>query len=198
LLQQRQGEILAKATEVLRKEHDVILKVIEATEFTAARLERGEKVPDSLLAGLVEFFQLFADRCHHGKEEEVFFPRLVEKGMPRDAGPVGVMLREHEMGREMIRRMSQAEGAYRAGASSAASSWAKAARSYTDLLREHISKENEVLFTMAEGMLSEKEQQELAEAFERVEIERMGTGTHERLHARMEQLLREAASSPAH
>lgn len=189
---------MAKATEVLRKEHDVILKMIEATEITAARLERGERVPDSMLAGFIEFFQLFADRCHHGKEEEVFFPRLVEKGMPSDGGPVGVMLHEHEMGRELIRRMSEAEGAYRAGASSAASSWAKAARSYATLLREHISKENEILFTMAEEMLSEMEQQELAQAFERVETERMGPGTHARLYARMEQLLREAASSPAH
>jgi hemerythrin-like domain-containing protein len=198
LLRQKQEEILAKATEVLRKEHDVILKMIEATEITAAKLERGEKVPDSLLAGLVEFFQLFADRCHHGKEEDVFFPRLVEKGMPRDAGPVGVMLHEHEMGREMIRRMNQSEGAYRAGDSSAAYSWAKAARSYAALLREHIMKENEVLFMMAERMLSEKEQQELAEAFERVENERMGADTHDHLLARMEQLLREAVSSPAH
>ena len=129
VLQRRQEEILAKATEVLRKEHDAILKMIEATEITAARLERGEKVPDSLLAGLIEFFKLFADRCHHGKEEEIFFPRLVEKGMPRDGGPVGVMLQEHEMGRELIRRMSQAEGAYRAGASSAASSSARTSSS---------------------------------------------------------------------
>jgi hemerythrin-like domain-containing protein len=189
---------MAKATENLRKEHDAILKMLEATEITAAKMERGEKVPGSMLAGFLEFFQLFADRCHHGKEEEVFFPKLVEKGMPSDGGPVGVMLHEHEMGRELIRRMSQAEGAYRAGTAGAASSWAKAARSYTALLREHIMKENEVLFTMAERMLSDMEQQELAEAFERVEIERMGKGTHERLHARMEQLLREATSSPAH
>ena len=189
---------MATATEVLRKEHDAILKMLEATETTAARLARGEKVPTSILAGLIEFFQQFADRCHHGKEEEVFFPRLVKKGMPKEGGPVGVMLQEHEMGRELIRRMSQAEGAYRAGASDAAASWALAARSYAALLREHISKENDALFVMAEQILSEKEQQELAAAFERVEIERMGAGTHDRLHARMEQLLREVGSGSAH
>jgi hemerythrin-like domain-containing protein len=189
---------LATATEVLRKEHDAILKMLEATETTAARLARGEKVPDSILAGLIEFFQQFADRCHHGKEEEVLFPRLVEKGMSQEGGPVGVMLHEHEMGRELIRRMSQAEGAYRAGAPGAAASWALAARSYAALLREHISKENEVLFVMAEQMLNEAEQRQLAETFERVEIERMGAGTHERLHARMEQLLREVGSGSAH
>jgi len=94
--------------------------------------------------------------------------------------------------------MSQAEGAYRAGAPGAAASWALAARSYAALLREHISKENEVLFVMAEQMLNEAEQRQLAETFERVEIERMGAGTHERLHARMEQLLREVGSGPAH
>jgi len=198
LFQQGQEEILATATEVLRKEHDAILKMLEATETTAARLARGEKVPDSILAGLIEFFQQFADRCHHGKEEEVFFPRLVEKGMPKEGGPVGVMLQEHEMGRELIRRMSQAEGDYRAGASGAAASWALAARSYAALLREHIKKENDVLFVMAEQILNEAEQRQLAETFERVEIEQMGAGTHERLHARMEQLLREVGPGSAH
>jgi hemerythrin-like domain-containing protein len=189
---------MAKATEVLRKEHDAILKMIEATETTAERLSRGEKVPDSIPADIVEFFQLFADRCHHGKEEEVLFPRLVEKGMPKQGGPVGVMLHEHEMGRELIRQMRQAGDDYRSGKAGAASSWAQAARSYANLLREHISKENEVLFVMAERMLDESEQKELAEAFERVEIERMGAGTHDRLHARMEQLIHEVASGTAH
>jgi hemerythrin-like domain-containing protein len=190
-------EFMALATEVLRNEHDAILKMIEATETTAARLARGEKVPASTLAGLLEFFQLFADRCHHGKEEEVFFPRLVEKGMPRDGGPVGVMLHEHEMGRELIREMRQAGDDYRDGKAGAASSWAQAARSYANLLREHILKENEILFVMAERMLNESEQKELAEAFERVEIERMGAGTHDRLHARMEQIINEVASRTA-
>jgi hemerythrin-like domain-containing protein len=189
---------MARATEDLRKEHDAILQMIEATETMAARLARGEMPTDSILAGLNEFFQLFADRCHHGKEEEIFFPRLVEKGMPRDAGPVGVMLQEHEMGRELIRRMSQAECDYRAGAPGAASTWAQVARSYAALLREHISKENDVLFVMADRILNEAEQRELAEAFERLEIERMGTGTHERLHALMDQLLREVASGTGH
>jgi hemerythrin-like domain-containing protein len=179
------------AIDVLRKEHDAILKMIEATEATAARLSRGEKVPESTLAGLMEFFQEFADRCHHGKEEEVLFPQLVEKGLSQDEGPIGVMLQEHAMGREFIRSMKQSTNAYRAGTPGASASWTQAARSYAALLRQHIIKENEVLFAMAERMLSDSEQRKIAEGFERVEIERIGAGTHERLHARMEQLLRE-------
>jgi hemerythrin-like domain-containing protein len=69
--------------------------------------------------------------------------------------------------------------------------WAAAAMQYVDLLREHIAKENQILFVMAERMLSSSEQLELAEAFEKVEVEKMGAGTHARVHAMMDKLLAE-------
>ena len=57
------------ATGVLRKEHDAILRMLDVTEEVARQLDRGARVAPETLAGLLEFFRLFADRCHHGKEE---------------------------------------------------------------------------------------------------------------------------------
>ncbi len=185
---------MANATQILRKEHEAILKMLEATERTASLLERRAKVAPETLAGLLEFFQLFADRCHHGKEEELLFPLLEEKGLPRIGGPVGVMLWEHEQGRALVAQMSASGAAYAQGDAAAATRWSQAARQYASLLRDHISKENNILFVMAERLLSDSEQRELAETFERVEVEKMGAGTHERLHARMEELLAEIAA----
>ena len=51
---------------------------------------------------------MFADKCHHGKEEDVLFPELEKAGIARQGGPIGVMLHEHVSGREFIRRMSEA------------------------------------------------------------------------------------------
>jgi hemerythrin-like domain-containing protein len=182
------------ATQTLRKEHEVILRMIDATEQTARQLEQGELVPAEVLENLQEFFQLFADRCHHGKEEDLLFPLLEQKGMPRIGGPVGVMLMEHEEGRRLIRAMGNAAQAYAAGDTAAGREpWAEAARAYATLLRQHIMKENEVLFVMAERLLSEDEQRQLSEAFEQLEDKKMGVGTHERLHAKMEKLLAEMA-----
>jgi hemerythrin-like domain-containing protein len=57
-------------------------------------------------------------------------------------------------------------------------------------------KENEILFVMAERMLSSDEQRELAQEFDKVELQKLGAGTYERLHATMERLVAEA-SAPA-
>ena len=166
------------ATAVLRKEHEAIVKMLAVTEEVARRLEAGEHVAAETLAGLLEFFRLFADKCHHGKEEDLLFPQLEKKGMPRAGGPLAVMLAEHEQGRALIRQM-------------AGPAWAAAARAYASLLRAHIEKENHVLFVMAERMLTPSEQAELAEGFEKSEVEKMGAGTHERLHAMMAKLIKD-------
>jgi hemerythrin-like domain-containing protein len=179
---------MTSATAILRKEHEAILKMLDATDEVARLLSRGKPVAPQTLSGLVEFLQLFADRCHHGKEEEHLFPALEQKGLPRSGGPIGVMLNEHEQGRALIQQMGEASQVYAAGRAEGGQAWAVAARGYCSLLRSHIMKENNILFAMAEQLLTETEQQALTEAFERVENERLGPGTHERLHAMMDRL----------
>src|SRR5512136_1599035 len=115
------------ATTILRKEHEAILKMLDASEATAFKIDRGGTVAPETLEGLLEFLRLFADRCHHGKEEDLLFPKLGEKGFPPNAGPVAVMLHEHEQGRALIRTMTDAAAACGAGNSGAARNWATAA-----------------------------------------------------------------------
>ena len=131
---------MTTATGILRKEHDVILRMLDATEEVARRLDSGESVPRDSLTGLLEFFRLFADRCHHGKEEDLLFPILEKKGVPRAGGPLTVMLAEHEMGRSLIQKMAESAEIYR-GSAEAGPCWARAARAYVALLGAHIHKD---------------------------------------------------------
>ena len=62
------------------------------------------------------------------------------------------------------------------------------------LLRDHITKENNVLFVMAEQLLTPAEQQQLASGFDEIEIQKMGEGTQERLHRMMDNLLAEVTT----
>jgi hemerythrin-like domain-containing protein len=181
------------ATDLLRKEHDAILKMLDATQAVGQKLIRGEKVAPDTLNGILEFFLLFADRCHHGKEEDLLFPLLEKKGIPRNGGPIGVMLSEHDRCRELVHEMGLASSQFADSPGVSGKRWAQAAMEYTHLLREHIAKENTVLFPMAESLLTNEEQGRLAREFDLIEIEKMGVGTHERLHARMKQLLNEIA-----
>ena len=123
-----------------------------------------------------EFFAEFADRCHHAKEEDLFFPLLKERGIPEQGGPIGVMLHEHDMGRDCVRRMRESAQ----GESLDGDKFAAAAKEFIPLLRQHIFKENNVLFKMAESILSENDDAELDEQFSEVERERRLAGMHER------------------
>ncbi len=178
----------SSATSVLRSEHEAILRMLDAADEVALRIMRGKTPDREILSGLIEFLRLFADRCHHGKEEELLFPKLEEKGLPRYGGPIGVMLAEHDQGRAFIRKMVESFESFAAGDKGAARNWAEAAQGYSQLLRSHIGKENNILFVMADSILSESDQSELSTGFERVELEKMGSGTHERLHLLMDRI----------
>lgn len=176
------------ATSILRNEHKAILKMLDTTEEVAERLKKDVAVSPKILEGLLEFFRTFADRCHHGKEEDCLFPLLEQRGLPREGGPIGVMLHEHDQGRELIRIMGETACQFAGGRKEAALNWADAALAYAELLRNHIAKENEVLFVMADRFLSEADQTQMVNAFEKIESEKLGAGTHERLHALMDNL----------
>lgn len=162
---------VSTATAALRHEHEVILRALSLLDRLTPALTAGAAAARAALPRLVEFFQTFADRCHHAKEEQHLFPALERRGIPRAGGPVGVMLAEHDQGRRLLREMTREDPA----------TAAEAANAYAELLRAHIAKENDVLFALAEQVLPADEHRDLLRAFEAVEQEAVGAGVHERL-----------------
>jgi len=165
-----------KATEVLSNEHRVIERVLDVLEKLTNRPV--ENSLDSWKEAL-DFFSHFADRCHHFKEEQVLFPAMEEHGIPKDGGPIGVMLMEHEEGRSHVRSMHAAVVAIEAKSEAAKESLLNSARAYLRLLREHIQKEDEVLFRIADDVIPADEQKALLVSFEEHEAKEMG-GVHEK------------------
>lgn len=166
-------------TEILKSEHRVIEQVLNCLEKMAEGARRGELDAESAREAL-DFFRSFADGCHHGKEEVHLFPAMEAKGLPRQGGPTGVMLYEHETGRQHVRAMAEAVEAAAAGDRAALEQFSRHAHGYIGLLREHIGKEDHCLFGMANQMLTAQDQEALMAKFQRVETEEMGHGTHER------------------
>jgi hemerythrin-like domain-containing protein len=162
-----------KATDILMDEHRVIEQVLNCLEKLADRCEAGEELDGPSAREALAFFRNFADRCHHGKEEGHLFPLLEARGLPRERGPTGVMLHEHEEGRQLIAALGQAVERDAPG------EFARHARAYVRLLREHIRKEDHCLFPMAAGILSDGEAEALRRSFENLESAEMGEGTHE-------------------
>src|SRR3990172_6268206 len=87
------------ATEALKKDHRLIEKMLDILQKTAKKLDQGGDAPAEALKNVSVFIKTFADNYHHGKEEELLFKAMEEKGFPREGGPIGVMLIEHDEGR---------------------------------------------------------------------------------------------------
>jgi hemerythrin-like domain-containing protein len=175
-------------TDILREEHELILAMLDVMSAVCTRMENGETIEVTRLDQIIDFIRTFADNCHHAKEENVLFPALEAAGFPREGGPVGVMLQEHVMGREFVKNMAAARDGISRGSDAAGGDFTQNARGYVELLTNHIHKENNILFVMAEQRLTPDEVKRIGREFERIEREEIGEGVHERYHSLLHEL----------
>ncbi len=180
-----------QATDILSAEHRVIARVIAALDAAADRLDAGFAVRPGFLQDAVRFLRDFADGYHHAKEEGVLFVALVEAGMPAQAGPVAVMLHEHDRARALTAALAAAVRRYAAGESGLAAEVAATGREYGALLAQHIRKEDGILFPMAAHMLPEFRHDALVPAFAQVEEAQIGRGAKDALIALADALAEE-------
>ena len=181
-----------RPTAELVREHEAITRMLKVMEEISDRLEAGEEVDPDDLEGIVDFIRVFADTCHHGKEEDLLFVEMEKAGVPREGGPLEVMDREHAMGRKYVAQLDDAIKHYREdrGDRDVALAIIENARSYASVLTSHISKENNILYPMANERLTGEQQQKLVEGFECVEREKVVAGKHEQYHRLLEELER--------
>ncbi len=180
-----------KATDVLMEEHRVIERVIAVLETAAQELAQGNEVRSGLFIEATDFIKGFADGCHHKKEEGVLFKSLEEHGMPVQGSPIGVMLYEHEQGRAFTRGLRQAAEQLQAGDASARAAVIQNARNYAALLRQHILKEDRILFPMANQVIPREMHDPVWQGFKHVEHEETGEGVHEKYLALANRLSQE-------
>jgi hemerythrin-like domain-containing protein len=183
------GGSVHEAIDVLMREHRRIEQALGSLETFGLAVEDG-LVPDrATLADYAAFFGGFADSSHHGKEEDVLFARMIERGLSRESGPVAVMLYEHVLGRGHVRALGAAgEGA---GPLTAVETQVvlEHAADFVPHLRAHIQKEDRILYPMALRLLPEPELDEIAAAYAVFDAGRKADGSYDRLEALCDRLV---------
>jgi hemerythrin-like domain-containing protein len=154
--------------EVLMDEHQLILTVLDSLEEGAGRLDSGDPIDPEFFLEAAEFVSGFADKCHHAKEEDILFVAMTAMDMPQDSGPVAVMLAEHDEGRQYTGGFRSAAEQMKDGDTSAAADVVRNVYDYVNLLREHIVKEDKVLFPMAEQIMPVDAMEKMSDDFQRV------------------------------
>ena len=142
------------STASLRRDHDLIEKVLKSMWAAASLLKDGKTIPEPILTPVIDFTKNFTDVCHHGKEENSLFPELEKKGMSRNMGPIAVMLMEHDVTRKIAHRIEESVQVYLKTGDS--SQLVTDMTEYINHVMQHLWKENNRLFMMADMALQDK------------------------------------------
>lgn len=146
----------------LMNDHRRIEAVMTALE---GKLKDQSSFPAEFVGRALAFFVEYADAFHHHKEEEQLFPALAAQGMPINGGPIAVMLQEHTLGRKLLAGVRANLEKAGQGHDEARAAVRGYALQYIELLRQHIWKEDNILFAMAQRTLDDSTARQLAGRF---------------------------------
>ena len=148
----------------LMDEHVYILKVVDKAESVCGDLENGADLDKEFVVRFIDFIRNYADKFHHAKEEDMLFVEMQKPGVELHCNPVEQMLIEHDDGRAFILEIEEGLN------SEDVEKVVVNMRSYVNLIRDHIGKEDNVLYRMADEVLSEDVLERMHDDFERVDF----------------------------
>jgi PAS domain S-box-containing protein len=175
--------------DVLSGEHRVMEEVLTALVGETKKLAEGNKDSKSRIAEDLDFFDIYMDKCHNMKEEKILFPKLEERGIPKEGGPIGVMLLEHQKEREFLKSIKKSL------IENKPESTVKETKDFAELVRDHVWKEDDTLYPMGKRILSENDASKLVTGFDGIE-KQLGKGVHEKYQELADKLRKQEGAEP--
>jgi hemerythrin-like domain-containing protein len=161
----------------LKRDHLVIQQVVAGMSAVAELIDSGKQVDASVLADLVQFLRVFADQCHHEKEDQYLFPLLATKANVSTRRELESLEREHRSAKQLVAQLAKVAVAYVHNPAVVRYRVIDLLQQLVELYPAHIWKEDFLVFPLAQQNLSITEQQDLQEKFEDVERE-VGEDVH--------------------
>lgn len=139
-----------KTTEILMDEHKVILSKLEDLECL---LKKDESSIECELDYYFDFIKEYSDDYHHAKEEDIYFKWMIERNPQVEFGPIARMLTEHDMFRTYVGNAKKSLAEYRLSKeNNSLDDCRKNLQIFIVELRMHISKEDNILYQIAENI----------------------------------------------
>ena len=150
----------------LMMEHRLIERMLSSVESALARMEVAREVEPVFVDTVVDFVRVYADRTHHGKEEEILFRALSDRPLSSEDGRIlKELLAEHAFGRQTTRGLVEANARYRSGNAAALADVANNLRTLVAFYPEHIQKEDKVFFPASRAYFTDEEDRALLAEF---------------------------------
>jgi len=147
-------------------EHRLIERMISVIERVLAQIESTQKIDPLFVDTAVDFIRVYADRTHHGKEEDILFRDLSKRTLsPEDQQVMKELIQEHVFGRQTTKALVEANERYRNGEESAVREVANKLRTLVEFYPKHIEKEDKVFFPASRAYFTEEEDQAMLAEF---------------------------------
>ena len=160
-----------KAVQILMEEHQNILRMLKVIRTLSLHIFNTKEVYNEGFYQIIDFIKNYADKFHHGKEEDILFEKMsTELGPAIKNGPIFGMLSEHDLGRLFVNNLQEALKNLENGEEEAKMDIIVNAIAYADLLERHIFKEDTAIFTFAEKQLKNETHEEINKLFHETEI----------------------------
>jgi hemerythrin-like domain-containing protein len=149
-------------------EHRLIEKMIAVIRREVDNAEREDRIDPAFIDTAVDFMRTYADKCHHGKEEDILFRDLGGKDLSQELkGILSELIEEHKMGRKVVSDLVDAKSRYMRGEKDALHAILDSLRHLTAFYPKHIEKEDRHFFIPCmDYFTSEEKQQMLKEEWE--------------------------------
>ena len=149
----------------LMREHRVIERVIALLRDELGNIARTGKVDLRLLDFSIDFFKTYADRCHHGKEEDILFRELKNKPLSAEHRTIiDELIEEHAFARNTVERLAAAKGS-QTPAGLPLRDISECIETITAFYPKHIEKEDKHFFFPSLQYLSQGEQDTMLAGF---------------------------------
>jgi hemerythrin-like domain-containing protein len=166
---------MSRAIEKLKNEHEIILSATSRLNRLLSHIK--ERAFQKEITDLLELIKEYIDLCHNRKEEAVLFSELVNSGVSKDDSPIGVLTQEHQLERKLLIQMTDSfvnRNDY--------ISFTDDAEKFIELVKTHVFKENNILFLIADNVLSKEKQIDVCKQFEKYEENTLGIGRYQALN----------------
>ena len=157
------------ATKQLAAEHETIKVALRILDAICWGHDAGRLCDLGHLEALLDFFTVYVKNCHHCKEEKALFAAMLAPEQIAAQGSVDMLRREHQLIHTLIGDMAELLRTLKAGKGLAMKDFTEKARNYIGLESMHIEKENSMFFPMADLIIGEAKQPELAARFAEIE-----------------------------
>lgn len=151
-----------QCTNLLEHDHKIILRALNVLAEIAARVEKGAWVDSRDIESILRFLRLFEDEFHQTKEESALFPEL-RSCASAQSKELQHLLFEHEQERSLVEGLEESLKVKKGA------DFVFYANRLIALLRNHIYKEDHILFDIIEKSLSKNQDEAVIAAFAKFE-----------------------------